>query len=158
MIIMEMIMTLVAKPVIKDQYWVVTDGSRKVGNVISDGTGFDVKLDGRLHHYNNTTDVTKFTKIRFQPMKTNKTKAQVPYPEFPRPIKIYNSIFDIKRKLHLFTKTSKSKCFHVAGYFIIKQNDHNQVIFCPKYIFIQRYEYLGPFKTEIEANNLINNR
>lgn len=153
---MEMIMTLVAKPVIKDQYWVVTDGSRKVGNVISDGSGFDVKLDGNLAHFNNTNEITKMTKIRFQPMKTNKTKAQVPYPEFPTPNKIYNSIFDIKRKLHLFTKSNKSKCFHVAGWFVIKQNGINQSVFCPKYIFIQRYEYTGPYKTENEALELIN--
>jgi len=30
------------------------------------------------------------------------------------------------------------------------------VIFCPKYIFIQRYEYKGPFKTKDEAEALIN--
>ncbi len=149
-------MTLVAKPVINNQYWVVTDGSKKVGNVIADGSGFDVKLDGKLIHYRNTDDITKFTKIRFQTLKTNKTKAQVPYPEYPTTSKIYNSIFDIKRKLHLFTKNKKSKCYHVAGWFVLKQNNLNIVIFCPKYIFIQRYEYLGPYKTENEANQLIN--
>ena len=31
-----------------------------------------------------------------------------------------------------------------------------KVIFCPKYIFIQRYEYQGPFKTKDEAELLIN--
>lgn len=150
-------MTLVAKPVIKDQYWVVTDGVKKVGNVIADGSGFDVKLDGALSHFDTTNDITKFTKIRFQPTKTNKTKAQVPYPEFPTTSKIYNSIFDIKRKLHLFTKNTKSKCYHVAGWFAIEQNGSKQVIFCPKYIFIQRYKYLGPYKTEFEAIEQINN-
>jgi len=150
-------MTLVAKPVIKDQYWVVTDGVKKVGNVIADGSGFDVKLDGALSHFDTTNDITKFTKIRFQPTKTNKTKAQVPYPEFPTTSKIYNSIFDIKRKLHLFTKSQKSKCYHVAGWFVIKQNNINQLIFCPKYIFVQRYQYLGPYKTESDANSQINN-
>lgn len=149
-------MTLVAKPVIKDQYWVVTDGVKKVGNVIADGTGFDVKLDGALSHFDTTNDITKFTKIRFQPTKSNKTKAQVPYPEFPTTSKIYNSIFDIKRKLHLFTKNTKSKCYHVAGWFAMEQNGSKQVIFCPKYIFIQRYKYLGPYKTEFEANEQIN--
>lgn len=150
-------MTLVAKPVIKDQYWVVTDGVKKVGNVIADGSGFDVKLDGALSHFDTTNDITKFTKIRFQPTKSNKTKAQVPYPEFPTTSKIYNSIFDIKRKLHLFTKSQKSKCYHVAGWFVIKQNNINQLIFCPKYIFVQRYQYLGPYKTESDANSQINN-
>jgi hypothetical protein len=80
----------------------------------------------------------------------------MPYPEYPTTSRTYNNIFDVKRKLHLFTKTTKSKCFHAAGYFVIDQNGVEQVIFCPKYIFIQRYPYKGPFKTEIEANSLLN--
>ena len=70
--------------------------------------------------------------------------------------RIYNSVFDVKRKLHIFTKSQKSKCYHAAGWFCIKQNDEYVTVFCPKYIFIQRYPYIGPFKTEIEANNSIN--
>ena len=36
------------------------------------------------------------------------------------------------------------------------QNGTKQAIFCPKYIFIQRYEYSGPYKTETEAQEAIN--
>lgn len=147
---------LVAKPIIKDQYWVVTDGEKKVGNVQANSVGYEVILNGNALQFNNTTDIQKKTKITFQPLKSNKTKAQVPYPEYPTTSKIYNSIFDIKRKLHLFTKSSKSKCFYAAGWFVIGQNGQNEVIFCPKYIFIQRYDYQGPFKTESEANSLLN--
>lgn len=147
---------LVAKPIIKNQYWIVTDGTNKVGNVISEGSGFDVKLHGNLDHFSTTNEISKLKKIRFQPMKSNKTIACTPYPEFPTTTKTYNSMFDIKRKLHLFTKTKKSKCFYCAGYFVIKHNGQPMVIFCPKYIFIQRYEYQGPFKTELEAEQLIN--
>ena len=31
-------MNLIAKPIIKNQYWVVTDGDKKVGNVIQEGS------------------------------------------------------------------------------------------------------------------------
>jgi hypothetical protein len=147
---------LVAKPIIKDQYWVVTDGEKKVGNVQANSVGYEVMLNGNALQFNNTTDIQKKTKITFQPLKSNKSKAQVPYPEYPTTSKIYNSIFDIKRKLHLFTKSAKSKCFHAAGWFVINQNGQNEVIFCPKYIFIQRYNYQGPFKTENEASSLLN--
>jgi len=37
---------LIAKPVVKNQFWIVTDGTSKVGNVIADGSGFEVKLNG----------------------------------------------------------------------------------------------------------------
>lgn len=148
---------LVAKPIIKDQYWVVTDGDRKVGNVLANNAGYQVILNGSTLQFNNTTDIKKRTKINFQPMKSNKTKAELPYPEYPTTPKTYNNVFDIKRKLHIFTKTKKSKCFHVAGWFVINQNGQKQSFFCPKYIFIQRYDYQGPFKTEDEANSILNN-
>lgn len=148
---------LIAKPIIKDQYWVVTDGERKVGNVQANSAGYEVMINGNVLQFNNTTDIKKTTKINFQPMKSNKARVEMPYPEYPTPNKTYNNIFDVKRKLHVFTKTSKSKCYHVAGWFNINQNGHNETIFCPKYIFIQRYPYEGPFKTEAEANSHINN-
>jgi hypothetical protein len=151
-----MMTDLIAKPIIKDQYWVVTDGDKKVGNVLAKGSGFDLKLNGNYTHFNNTEEIKRKAKIRFQPVKTNKTKVELPYPEYPTTKRIYNSVFDVKRKLHLFTKTKKSKCLHAAGWFLINQNGVNQAIFCPKYIFIQRYAYQGPFKTEDEVKELIN--
>lgn len=148
---------LIAKPIIKDQYWVVTDGTRKVGNVQANSAGYEVILNGSTLQFNNTTDIKKKTKITFQPVKSNKTRVEMPYPEYPTTDKTYNNIFDVKRKLHVFTKSKKSKCYHVAGWFTINQNGQNQVVFCPKYIFVQRYPYNGPFKTQDEANAYINN-
>ena len=148
---------LIAKPIIKDQYWVVTDGEKKVGNVQANSAGYEVILNGSTLQFNNTKDIQKKTRISFQPMKSNKTKVEMPYPEYPTPNRTYNHYFDVKRKLHIFTKSEKSKCYHVAGWFSINQNGHFQTVFCPKYIFIQRYPYHGPFRSEDAANNYINN-
>ncbi len=148
---------LVAKPIIKDQYWVVTDGEKKVGNVQANSAGYEVILNGSTLQFNNTKDIQKKTNITFQPVKSNKTKVEMPYPEYPTTSKTYNNIFDIKRKLHLFTKSPKSKCYHVAGWFTLDMNGTSSVIFCPKYIFIQRYDYQGPFKTEWDAKSSLNN-
>ena len=147
---------LIAKPVVKDQFWIVTDGTEKVGNVIADGSGFEVKLNGSKAHFKNTNSIQKQTNIEFQTIKVDRTKKEVPFNEYPTTKKVFNSILDIKRKIHLFTKTQKSKCFHAAGWYIIFQGEEPTISFCPKYIFIQRYEYLGPYKTEDEAKNVIN--
>ena len=80
----------------------------------------------------------------------------MPFSEYPTTAKVYNSILDVKRKLHLFTKTPKSKCYYAAGWYTVKQGAESKEIFCPKYIFIQRYEYTGPYKTKIEAENVLN--
>jgi formate dehydrogenase assembly factor FdhD len=147
---------LIAKPVVKNQFWIVTDGTAKVGNVIADGSGFEVKLNGNKTHFKNTSAIKKQTSIEFQQTKVEKTKKEIPFNEYPTTKKVYNSMLDIKRKIHLFTKTSKSKCYHAAGWYVMYQSEEPVVVFCPKYIFIQRYEYEGPYKTEDEAKNLIN--
>ena len=147
---------LIAKPVVKNQFWIVTDGKEKVGNVIANGSGFEVKLNGNKTHFKNTNAIKKQTKIEFETIKIDKNKKEVPFNEYPTTKKVFNSILDIKRKIHLFTKTTKSKCYHAAGWYVMYQSEEPNVVFCPKYIFIQRYEYQGPFKTEDEAKNLIN--
>lgn len=147
---------LIAKPVVKGQYWVVVEGDKKVGNVLANNSGYQVKINGNNIQFKNTEDIQKKTKIRFQPLKSDKSRPTVPYPEYPTTSRIYNSMFDVKRKLHLYTKTKKSKCYYAAGWFLISQNKDYEAIFCPKYIFLQRYDYRGPFKTENEARENIN--
>lgn len=151
-------MNLKAKPIIKGEYWVVTDGERKVGNVISNGTEFAVKLNNKVERFDSTKEIEKKTHIEF--LKTIKTieHKKPAFAVFPTTSgKIYNSFYDIKRKLHIFTKTAKSKCYYAAGWFALKQADEYETMFCPKYIFVQRYDYIGPFMTESEAKSSINN-
>jgi hypothetical protein len=149
-------MNLKAKPIIKNQYWVITDGKRKVGNVIAEGTEFQLKIDDKIEHYNSTKAIEKTKEIEF--VKLDKpTTVKPPFAVFPTlSNRIYNNFYDLKRKLHIFTKTQKSKCYHVAGWFAVKQHDDFEKVFCPKYIFIQRYPYHGPFMTENEVDNIIN--
>jgi hypothetical protein len=141
---------LIAKPIVKDQYWVVTDGNKKIGNVVAGQDGYDVELHGNSSHFSTTEDIKKNIQIVFEPS-TVSSPTTHPYPEYPTPKKFFNSMIDIKKKLHLFTKTANSKCFHAAGWFLVNHNGTEQVVFCPKYIFIQRYPYSGPFKSKEEV-------
>ena len=147
---------LVAKPIVKNQFWIVTDGDKKVGNIEANNAGYGVQINGTFLQFNNADDLKKSTKIKFESAANIISKPTHPYPEYPTTKKVYNSILDIQRGLHLFTTTKKSKCYHAAGYFVMDQNGTKQVVFCPKYIFIQRYPYEGPFKTESEAKSVIN--
>jgi len=144
-------MNLVAKPIIKDQYWVITDGKKKIGNVIAEGTEYQVKMDDKIETYDSTNTISKLKKIEFQRVGKINPPKPPSFATYPTTgDKIYNSYYDVKRKLHIYTKTPKSKCYHVAGWFAIKQNDEYVNVFCPKYIFIQRYDYVGPFMSESE--------
>lgn len=147
---------LVAKPIVKNQFWIVTDGHKKVGNIEANNAGYGVQINGTFLQFNNTDELKKSTKIRFESIANTISKPTHPYPDYPTTKRVYNSILDIQRGLHLFTKSKKSKCYHAAGYFVIDQNGAKQVSFCPKYIFVQRYPYQGPYKTKTEAESVIN--
>lgn len=151
-------MNLKAKPIVKGEYWVITDGNKKVGNVIAEGSGFDVKIGNNIEHYSTTKAIEKKAHIEFEKITKHKQDTKTPpFAVFPTSgNRIYNSFYDVVRKLHIFTKTPKSKCFHVAGWFAVKQGDEYVASFCPKYIFIQRYDYMGPFKSEADVNSSIN--
>jgi hypothetical protein len=149
--------TLIAKPVVKNQFWIVTDGNQKVGNVIADGSGYEVKLNGNKSYYKNTGAIKRKTNIEFETVrKADTSKHDLPFKVYPTTKTVCNSMLDIKRKLHLFTTGPKSKCYHAAGWFVIQQGNEKVAVFCPKYIFIQRYTYQGPYKTEDDAKKAIN--
>lgn len=147
--------SLIAKPIVKDQYWLLTDGNQKIGNVSASNSGYKVTINGNNKIFNNKQELQQQTKITFQKLILAK-KQKIPYEEYPTTPRVYNSVMDIKKKVHLYTKTKKSKCFYVAGYFVMEQNMTKKVVFCPKYIFIQRYKYSGPYKTKQEAEQVLN--
>ena len=68
----------------------------------------------------------------------------------------HNPIYDLKRKLPLYTKTSDSQSFFCAGYYVIHWEDGNHSpAYCPKLITLSRYTYDGPFKTKLEMQETL---
>ena len=150
---------LIAKPILKDQFWVITDGEKKVGNITSNGSGLDVRLNDTVVTFNNKNEIKKNVRIGFAPViKTNNVRPNIPYPQYPTVGRVYNSIYDVQRGLHLYTKQKKSKCYYAAGWFSINQSDSPETILCPKFIFIQRYPFVGPFKTKQELDQELNSQ
>ena len=78
------------------------------------------------------------------------TKTEYKIHNYPTSVKPYNEMYDVQRKLPLFTKSAKSKSLYCAGYYIIHFDKGWVKSFCPKLITVERYETKGPFKTEIE--------
>jgi hypothetical protein len=62
----------------------------------------------------------------------------------------HNAMFDVRRKLPLFTKSVKSKSLYCAGYYVIQFDKGWVKSFCPKLITLERYPFNGPFKSDIE--------
>ena len=94
-------------------------------------------------------------------MKNSKVKVTTDEPHevhgFPSMCKPYNPMYDVRRKLPLFTKSNQSKSLYCAGYYTIKFDKGWVRSFCPKLITVQRYEYKGPFTTEMELRQVLSN-
>jgi hypothetical protein len=73
--------------------------------------------------------------------------------EFPITGKAYNVMWDLRHKFPVFTKTSKSKSFFCAGYYIVYFNEEWTQMFCPKLITINRYKFRGPYKIKEDMIN-----
>ena len=66
-------------------------------------------------------------------------------------------MYDVQRKLPLFTKSNASKSLYCAGHYVIKFNKGWVKSFCPKAITIERNPFKGPFKSKIEMKAVLAN-
>jgi hypothetical protein len=147
-------MTLKAKTILKDKYWIVEDGESKVATLSFSDEKYMLSDANGISFYDNERQLKKAlgnfifeaqAEIRIPNTDENKIVSNFPTSCIP-----YNSMFDVKRKLPLFTKSVKSKSLYCAGYYIIHFDKGWVKSFCPKLITIERYEFKGPFKTELE--------
>lgn len=146
---------LIAKPVVKNKFWVVEERGAKVATIqaVDDGT-FVYVTSNRREKFPTIKNLSKQYSIVFDKQKKKITPTQgnqiYGYPTSSKP---YNELYDIVRKLPVYTKLSKSKSYYCAGYYVINYDNHWIKEYCPKLITLNRYNFIGPFKTDAEAIN-----
>ncbi len=57
--------------------------------------------------------------------------------------------------LPLFSKKSSSDVYYSAGYFCLNFPKNWMPAYCPKMVTLTKYEYSGPFKTELEMRTTL---
>ena len=142
---------LIAKPVVKNKFWVVEDQGQRVATIqaVEDGSIVYVHADHR-EKYPSIKILSKQHNIKFTAAnKIPKDKDNQVY-GYPIVGRSFNVVYDIKKRLPIYTKTEKSKSQYCAGYYLLLLNNIWTKTFCPKSISVNRYQYLGPFKTETE--------
>ena len=147
----EYLMTIIAKPVIKNQFWILRDADEKVGNIEANGDGFKVKINNDVQQFKTINMVKQRTGINFESPVAKKTLVLDHVHGYPAGCKAYNPLYEIKLHLPLFTKTKKSKSWYAAGWYRIKQGKRWEVVQSPKLITLKRYPNFGPFLTKEQA-------
>jgi hypothetical protein len=138
----------IAKSVVKNKFWVVEDQGHRVATIqaVEDG-GFVYVHDDQRERFNSIKLLSKQYNIVFD--KTAKTSKTQPAGNnvygYPTQAKPYNELYDVSRKLPVYTKTTKSKSYFCAGYYIVQFDSHWAKAYCPKLITLNRYLFRGPF-------------
>lgn len=146
-------MTIIAKQIVQDKLWILFDGQKKIGKLQANEKDVVLNIGSKEIIFSNTDSVEKLTKIEFERPSSKSNEPHPLYTLWPNTGSTYNDLIDVKRRLHLYTKTETSKCYYVSGWFKLKIENEWVLHFCPKYIFVQRYEYVGPFFTKEQAEN-----
>ena len=147
-------MTLKAKSVLKYKFWIVEEDDQRVGTLSWNDDRYMFSSTAETCFFDNTRQMKKKfgTEMIFVTNDTNITtvdKDKIVH-GYPTSVTPFNSMYDVKRKLPLFTKSDNSKSMYCAGYYVICFDKGWVKSFCPKLITVERYNFKGPFKTELE--------
>ena len=140
-----------AKEIIKNKFWIVEDKGVKFGTISLNEDQYILSTPTGTKFYHTEKQLTKAldTKLSWTDLEITEISAKEVHGYATNSIP-FNPMFDVKRKLPLFTKSDKSKSLYCAGYYIIQFEKGWVKSFCPKLITVERYTTKGPFKTEIE--------
>jgi len=149
-----------AKQLIPNKFWIVQDHGRKVGTLAKEKEGFILVTPRDKIHFENVEKVyDAFGKDFFEQIVKKKTKDSkvMEVHGYPTSTQAYNPLLDVQNNLPLYSKSKKSKSLYCAGYYTIRFAKGWVKSFCPKLITLQRYEYKGPFTTELEMRQVLSN-
>jgi hypothetical protein len=150
-----------AKPIIENKFWIVEKDGEKFATLRkNDDNRFVLSNEEGIKIYDTKESLTRqFGKDFFVAKIVKEADDALPNEVhgYATSVTPHNAMFDIQRKLPLFTKSGDSKSLYCAGYYVIRFEKGWVKSFCPKLITLQRYEYKGPFKTEIEMKQVLSN-
>ena len=150
-------MQYVAKPVLENKFWILEDNGQKVGTIRSNENGVTLTLGKQNQTFKKLTELQQKLKVDFTGKEIVKKEVEeYEVHGFACKTKPYNPIYDLKRKLPLYTKTHDSQSFFCAGYYVVHWEDgSHSPSYCPKLITLSRYTYDGPFKTKMEMQETL---
>ncbi len=146
-------MHLLAKNILPEKFWIIeTEDKRKLGTIQVDRSQVKVLINGDSYCYSDFNSALSEHRISTSTDPLVDVKKQDTYSvnNYPAKDQPFNEMYDAKHCLPMYTKTEKSKCYHAAGYYIIRFEFAWAPAFCPKVITLKRNEFRGPYYTQLE--------
>lgn len=153
-------MNAVIKTLVPNKEWLITTGNRKIASVCKSKKGYAFLHKGTIipiHDWSEIKTQIGMSSIddpaKHQKISQNPNTASYSIYDFKCNTQPHDPMYSVKRKLPLYTKNDKSKSQYCAGYYLILFKKGWMKSFCPKLITLERHQYRGPFKTEIELDH-----
>ena len=149
---------LLAKPIIDEKFWIVERNGEKVGT-LRKTKDLVLTINQKSLKFADIKSLCDSTKIKFATGNeievTEDKNKEFEVHGYPCKTQPYNDIFDLKRKLPLYTKTVKSQSFYCAGYYTIGFEKGWVGALCPKLITLSKNEFKGPFYNKFEMQEVL---
>lgn len=144
-----------AKTVIPNQFWILRDRDRKVGNIEATAQGFRLELNDRVSLVQDRRALRRQgiefiapePRVRPRDQPTNQIMG---WPTASRP---YNAVWNVQLRTAMWTEAPRSRSWRAAGWWIIRQGRAHRLVFCPKIIVLERYAAQGPYRSQQEAEH-----
>lgn len=148
-------MALTANTVVDNKFWIVEQDGKKVATIQT--TNFGVVFvvgEKREPHASIKTLCKKYDiSIKKSPKKSQSSTQSVD--GYPCDVVPFNALYDVSKKLPVYTKDPDSKSFFCAGHYLVKNNSTWIPTYCPKLIMLNRSEFRGPYRTKDELNTAL---
>jgi len=142
---------LKATPVVKNKFWIVEKDGEKVATIQTTNDGIVWVDSASREKYPTIKMLANKHNVEFvKPTAKKKEKPAAEVNGFPSVGKPYNALYDVSKRLPIYTKNNKSKSFYCAGYYLVKLNHNWTKAYNPKLITLQRYDFQGPWRTADE--------
>jgi hypothetical protein len=148
-------MTIIAKPIVDKQFWILQENDRKVGNIEANAGGYQVRIHNQVSQFKTIRLAASTVNIEFAPAVqiTRPKVTQNHVHGYPAAGRVHNPMWDVGQRLPIYTKTNKSKSWFSAGWYNVRKGRNWQTVQSPKLIVLQRYPYQGPYYTEQAAHD-----
>lgn len=150
------------KVLVANQVWMVEEKGKKLGTLSKEKRGYAFFKKGTRVPLKDLSAVKQrfgadlFSNVSHDFSSKKKIQDDKLIYDYPCSSQPFNPVYNLKKKLPVFAKSSKSKSLYCAGYYIIKFRNRWVRSFCPKLITLERYPYNGPYKSEAEMKVILN--
>ena len=144
-------MSIKAKPILKNKFWIIESDGQRIGTLSKqEDKRYMYSCATGTEYFNDTKSFNTFIgNVNWDKTTiSDSSKQQKEIHGFSTSTSPFNIMYNVQKKLPLFTKSKKSKSLYCAGYYIIKFDKGWVRSFCPKLVTLEKYPYKGPFKTE----------